>query len=290
MSAKTKKYRSKWFRVAVEGATTDGRTIERGQIQEMADSYNPDTYGARVWIEHLRSLLPDSPFRAYGDVTSVKAEEVTVDGKKKLALFAQIEPTEDLVNIVNGLRQKIYTSIELAAKFADTGKAYLMGLAVTDSPASLGTEALAFAAQHPGFLGSRKLSPDNIITAAEQVEVEFEEVSDGQAAPADSFMGRFANLFKTQPKPEPKPEAHAAGSVDAERIEQAFTSLLQGLDAQAKSNADLRRDLRELDGKFKALQGDYTALKAALGATEDHSQARRPPATGATGATATTDC
>ncbi|HEJ9876616.1 TPA: GPO family capsid scaffolding protein, partial [Pseudomonas aeruginosa] len=31
-----KKFRSKWFRIAVEGATTDGRNIERDWIEQMA--------------------------------------------------------------------------------------------------------------------------------------------------------------------------------------------------------------------------------------------------------------
>ncbi|HFL6942989.1 TPA: GPO family capsid scaffolding protein, partial [Stenotrophomonas maltophilia] len=75
MASKTKK-RSEFFRVAVEGATTDGRVIERQQIADIAETYDPEVYGARIWLEHFRSTLPDSPFRAYGDVLAVKAEEV----------------------------------------------------------------------------------------------------------------------------------------------------------------------------------------------------------------------
>ncbi|GAI40739.1 unnamed protein product, partial [marine sediment metagenome] len=89
--------KSKFFRVATEGATTDGRSISREQIQQMADSYNVKTYGARVWVEHLRSLLPDGPFKAYGDVLALKAEEVDTENGKRLALFAQIEPTPALI-------------------------------------------------------------------------------------------------------------------------------------------------------------------------------------------------
>ena len=37
--------------------------------------------------------------------------------------------------------QKIYSSMEIMSNFADTGKAYLVGLAITDTPASLGTTA-----------------------------------------------------------------------------------------------------------------------------------------------------
>ncbi len=48
-------------------------------------------------------------------------------------LYAQIEPTESLVKL-NRDKQKIYTSIEVEPNFSDSGEAYLMGLAVTDSP------------------------------------------------------------------------------------------------------------------------------------------------------------
>ena len=125
---------SKFFRVAVEGATTDGRVIDRSFIEQMAATFNRQLYGARVWLEHLRSTLPDGPFKAYGDVLAVKAEEVVLNGAKKLALFAQISPTPELV-AMNQARQKIYTSIEINPKFADTGEAYLVGLAVTDTAA-----------------------------------------------------------------------------------------------------------------------------------------------------------
>src|SRR3990167_4905433 len=133
-TAAAKKFASKWFRVATAGATVDGRTISADHLKQMAKNFKRDVYGARVWLEHLRGTLPDSVFKALGDVIGLKTEEV--DGK--LRLFAQIEPLPDLVKM-NKAGQKIYTSIEIEPKFADTGEAYLMGLAVTDSPASLGT-------------------------------------------------------------------------------------------------------------------------------------------------------
>ena len=192
-----KKFRSKWFRVAVEGATTDGRRIEGDWIDQMATSYDRSKYGARVWMEHIRGTLPDSPFRAYGDILAVKAEEVEINGKKVRALFAQIEPTDDLVSMVNKLKQKIFTSIEVREKFADTGKAYLMGLGVTDTPASLGTEMLAFSAQHPDAspLKSRKQSPDNLFTVAEQVSDSLFEKS---CAEIEAFIRSKGGATRTQ--------------------------------------------------------------------------------------------
>lgn len=41
---------------------------------------------------------------------------------------------------MNKAAQKVYTSMEIQPNFANTGKCYLVGLAVTDDPASLGTE------------------------------------------------------------------------------------------------------------------------------------------------------
>src|SRR4051812_31074996 len=95
-----------FFRVATEGATADGRTIERAWIAQIANNYNPRTYGARVFLEHIRGIAPDSLFKAYGDVAALQAREGE-DGK--LALFAQIEPTADLVALAQA-KQKIYAS------------------------------------------------------------------------------------------------------------------------------------------------------------------------------------
>ncbi|WP_230630210.1 GPO family capsid scaffolding protein [Comamonas testosteroni] len=81
--------KSRFFRVAVEGATSDGRTIDRDWLLQIAKHYNPKVYGARVNMEHIRGYGPNSDFRAYGDVLAVKTEEVDIGGQKKLALLAQ---------------------------------------------------------------------------------------------------------------------------------------------------------------------------------------------------------
>lgn len=54
--------KSKKFRVATEGATVDGRTIQREWITQMADSYNPAKYRVTVNLEHIRGVLPDIRF------------------------------------------------------------------------------------------------------------------------------------------------------------------------------------------------------------------------------------
>ncbi|MFJ1260697.1 GPO family capsid scaffolding protein [Cupriavidus sp. CuC1] len=64
--------------------------------------------------------------------------------------------------------------------FAKSGEAYLIGLGVTDSPASLGTEVLSFAAQKPEShpYAARKQSKDNLFSAAVEAELEFVEDDD----------------------------------------------------------------------------------------------------------------
>jgi len=268
---------SKFFRVAVEGATTDGRNIERNWITQMAKNFDPTKYGARIWMEHLRGTLPDSPFRAYGDVLALKSEEVDIGGQKKMGLFAQIDPTPDLVNMTKD-RQKIYTSIEINQKFADTGEAYLVGLGVTDSPASLGTEVLQFAAQNPAaspFAG-RKQSPENLFSAATEVVIEFEE-DDGSNLFTKTMKELLAKFTKRETTNDNRfaEVTEVLGEIVETVVEQSATYAAQ------TELADLRK-------KHDALQVEFTSLKSALD-REPGNQPQRPAATGG-GTEKQTDC
>lgn len=233
--AAAKKFASKWFRVATAGATADGRTISADHLKQMAKNFKRDVYGARVWLEHLRGTLPDSMFKALGDVTALKTEEV--DGK--LRLFAQIAPLPSLVEM-NKAGQKIYTSIEIEPKFADTGEAYLMGLAVTDSPASLGTDALSFSvkARRPDDF------KNHLFSAAEETAIEFEEVADDEPAQdfarATTALEKLAALFSGKPatKPEPKPETQPTGTVDTAAFSAALGELQAALVESGKATAE----------------------------------------------------
>lgn len=168
---------SKFFRIGVEGDTCDGRIISASDIQEMADTFDPRVYGCRINLEHIKSVFPDSPFKRYGDVVELKAEKIEDDSalNGKLALFAKISPSDDLV-AMNKALQKVYTSMEIAPNFSNSGKCYLVGLAVTDDPASLGTEYLEFCrnAKH-NPLNRFKANPENLISAATLAELEFED-------------------------------------------------------------------------------------------------------------------
>ncbi|MBB4267830.1 GPO family capsid scaffolding protein [Roseospira visakhapatnamensis] len=135
--------RTKWFRVCQSGKTIDGREITPQQIDEMAETYNPRTYGARVFVEHFRSILPDSPLSALGDVLALRAETDSETGAR--VLLAQVDATDRLIKLAQN-RDKVYWSIEMMPNMAGTGKAYMHGLSVTDTPASLGTELIKLSA------------------------------------------------------------------------------------------------------------------------------------------------
>ena len=270
--------KTKFFRVAVEGDTTDGRAIARSDIEQMAASYDLKTYGARVWMEHIRGYTQDSPFRAYGDVTAVKAEEIP-DGelKGKLALFAQIDPTDDLV-AMNKSRQKIYSSIEIQPNFAKSGGAYLVGLAVTDSPASLGTDMLAFSATAPvNPLAARKQSPENLFTAATETAIEFEE----QEEKPSLFSKVFGLLQKSKGKNQADfSDVHKAVETVAQAV---VDSDKERENDKSEFSNQLNALSEKLEAKTQAFDGltqEFSQLKAKLGEEPESQFRQRTPATG----------
>ncbi len=135
-----------WICACVACLTADGREITEQQVTDMAETYAQSTYAAHIWLEHVRGIDPNSMFKALGDVVEVKAERHP-DGalKGKLALFVKLVPHQDLIAMVrNG--QKVHLSVEFDPNFAGSGKAYLVGVGVTDSPASLGVGVMKFSA------------------------------------------------------------------------------------------------------------------------------------------------
>lgn len=272
-----KKFTSKFFRVATEGATTDGRQIQREWIEQMAASYSPAKYGARVWMEHIRGISPDSQFRAYGDVIELEAREVE---DKKLALFAKIDPIPELVALTKS-RQKIYTSIEIELKFADTQQAYLVGLGVTDSPASLGTEVLAFAAQNPQSspFSARKLHPENLFSACLETGIEFEQLEPAGGGLMDKVRAALKKFSSTE---------RAASAADREELGNAVIAVAEDLALLHTTNKDRDDKIESLNRQLEEMKRDFSGMNDRLDTTpNDYRQ--RPAATGGTGKVLT-DC
>lgn len=91
-----------------------------------------------IWSEHERE--PGS----LGTVYAVRLVENDPDlPAGQVALEAQLKPNDDLLYL-NDRGKKLFTSVEIRPNFANSGRYYLSGLAVTDTPASLGTQELYF--------------------------------------------------------------------------------------------------------------------------------------------------
>jgi hypothetical protein len=203
--------KTKPFLLATAGSTVDGRTIDDAMIDQMVSSYNPRTFGARLNIEHVRGMAPDGPFRAYGDVLELSAGTVEVDfnGQKeqRKALFGTFDVTEEAKKL-NESGQKVYPSIEIEPNFAGKGFAYLMGCALTDSPASIATQRLQFNRSLPGTL---TLAGENA------APLEFAEDAGGEPgagflAGLSDLIDRFTGKSKTEAAPIPVPAPDPAGA------------------------------------------------------------------------------
>jgi len=278
--------KSKFFRAFVEGQTvSDGRKVEAAWIDQIVGNFNPATAPVRINCEHIKGFSPEPPFNGYGDVIAVKAQTDTIeiDGKsvQRRALYCQVDGNDQLVAIRKA-GQKPYPSVEISPNFAGTGKIGLIGLAVTDNPASLGVEALTFSALKPMFDG-RKTAPENLFSAIELSEpIEFEAAPPAAEDGAiNTFKSWLSGLVAGQPKvEEPKPieQPKPANDNFAALLTEGLGKLADTIQASSATNS----------AAIAKVAGDLAALEAKI-EQAPNGFSRRPAATGAD-ATIETDC
>jgi phage capsid scaffolding protein (GPO) serine peptidase len=248
-----------WRVIGVSGETADGRTISAKELQEMADQYDPEIYGARINLEHMNFLFPDFA-GGYGDVIELKAEPWAKD-ETKTALLAKLNITESLQKLWDS-GQKIYTSMEITPRFADTKKAYLTGLAITDTPASLGTTA--------NYTAAKTKAEEKIFTAYRQTETQEiamtkpqdSNQAENQAKPlteehAESIFSRLFAKYFGKKEPE-KPETPTINPEQPSEPKDGQQFKQDGWDGFGKA-AQL---IEKLDEKIEAQQNEYNALRA----------------------------
>ncbi|MBV7387469.1 GPO family capsid scaffolding protein [Pasteurellaceae bacterium TAE3-ERU1] len=160
--------------VALSGRTVDGREIHPEWLEQAAEQYDPELYGANIYFEHYRGL---------GSFGTVQALQAKKDGGK-VRLYAKISPTPELLEL-NQRGQKQYTSVEIIPQFADTGKAYLVGLGITDSPASLGTTRLQF---------SSRINESAVISDVQEFNLGLDATTELSPAEQQSLFKRFLNF------------------------------------------------------------------------------------------------
>lgn len=274
--------KSQLFRIFVEGETiSDGRKITAEMIDQVVETFDLKTYTPRINIEHIAGYSPEPPFNGYGDVIAVEARDDTfrIAGKEeqRRALYGQVDANDQLVKLAKA-DQKPFPSVELTPSYAGVGKIGLIGLAFTDTPASIGTERLKFSSRAPGSV---------FAYGSEAVAIQFEAPAVDNASIGDQIAAGFARvdaMFKpnqadpTPPVP-PKQEQQAPAN-DNDKMVDAITQLGATFAAIVKPIADAQAQT----------SADLATLQGKLENTEQPGFSRAPASGGSVDAKYATDC
>ncbi|HBZ4038422.1 TPA: GPO family capsid scaffolding protein [Klebsiella pneumoniae] len=269
--AGTTKPRKK-FRVAVSGNTVDGREIQPQHLRDAAANYSQEVYGARVNIEHYLSPYPGSDFGAMGDVAALSTEDITEGPLAgRTALYAEIEPSDRMVQMTNK-GEKVYSSIELHPQFALNGKAYIVGLAMTDTPASLGTERLKFATQQRASVMAFNNQQAEPPMFSEAIEAEVIELTAQRSDEGAKWYSRVMGIISKGQKTD----------------DQRFSQMHQVVEAVAQSQSEqidqfnaAEQERQQDKVTIQKLTTDLAALRQQLEGTDGNFSQRQPANGGA---------
>lgn len=259
------KLSEKWFCIGQSGATSDGRTIEAEDLQQAAESYNPETFTAVLNIEHYRPYFPKSDLGGLGHVLELRAE--TKDNTTKL--YARIDPTDKTIELINS-REKVFTSMELQRNFAQTGKAYLVGLALTDSPASLGTSMLKFTAENQEIISNYAEMTEKM-SEKQTLWQKIHAAMFAQNSEQPSEQPKPSETPKDTPPANPAPEGKNDERGDYAQMAEVIKQLVDDNKASAQAFAALQKEFAEFKQKVEtaAVNGQDLHLGAITAADSE---------------------
>lgn len=235
-------------RIAKSGLTIDGRELPKPTLLAMAASYDQQTYAARINMEHIVAMYPDSTFKEYGTVTALRTEEAPAN---EVYLIADMDVLDEVIDFWESKKQKRAFSIELDRNLAGSGKPYLTGLAITSTPASLGTH---FSAAKPN------------VTRYQFIERRVDDHADYTVEHFSMSIDTPAGNPATPPKTEPTTPTSVPVPVPDQFSThlQYFTTELAAVRAERDAaNAECKRVIDEFAAKLAAKDTEYTAALAA---------------------------
>jgi len=275
--------RTGWVKVCTSGNTIDGRNISSQDIEDMAAAYRPEEYTAVINYEHYNWA------GNFGTVLELKAEK---NKAGEMCLFAILEPNKHLMDL-NAEGQKVFTSIELQPNFADTGKAYLSGLALTDSPASRGTTQLNF---------SHRVNKEHVLS--DPLEFNLNLPTEIEQVPGwfTNFISKFqpasfgANTPTEDEDMTKEQQAEMLASIEA-TFDKKFTAIKAELSKEpdgdgeaggseggsSESVAFSQEQATKLQGEVTALSEQVTALTATIDKLSNTAGGEETPLKGGAG-------
>lgn len=238
------------------GTTVDGRVIEQNILDEIADSYDPNVYSARINENHYKSRA------RLGSVFSVE--------KRGDKLFAVLKPNSRLLSMAEQ-GQMLHTSCEYRENFSDTGKAYLTGLALTDDPASLGTTEIHLSSQNK----DRLYATFGLTITPEQLSDEPQETDDTLFQKFKSWLSGEEHSEQLSQQQEDDQMSKETEELLKQSIEQnkeltnQLGQLVTHLSAQNQpeqepNDVEESQDLTELKGQVTELSSQVETLSGQL--------------------------
>ena len=257
---------SDWVRVAKAGSTIDKRTIEESWLIDAGEQYSTTIYTAVLTHEHYDPEV-------WGTLGTVAAMEYRKE-KDGVFLYARFQPAEELIYL-NRQGRKLFPSIKVDPSFADTGRAYVTQIGLTDKPASLGVQMLEFHAQ----------SDKNLYPGEEIESLTFSEDSESSSVHSEqSLLAKIKALVFSAPTStdsedgdEPmKPEELKA--CIAEALTEGFATLTEQMKPAKAPAAEADAPAETVSTEqFAALQTELADIKTQFAALTEKLAQEVPP-------------
>ncbi len=187
--------KTEWITVLTAGRTIDGRAVSDQDVIDLGATYDRAEYTAVINVEHVQGY----------NMGVVSEARHTKDAKGRTCLQVRLEPNRQFMYLVES-KNKLFQSVEFVRNFCGTGRAYLTGLAMTDTPASVGTTQI-------------KLSADVEMTSEKFTTEEAQLISIPERK---SFIENFKNMFTSQKN------NNKEGEIMDPKLTEALTAITAG--------------------------------------------------------------